>query len=289
VVIEGNSRWGKSEAVRTWCAMNAGRARLVETPPSSGESDLLRAVAKALGLEIDARRAGYELRAQIETVLQQSGICLVLDEAQFLYPSNFSRNTMPARLNWVRRTIMDAGLPCVFVCTPQSHQDARRRYLKATGFAIEQLDGRILKTVRLSEEISSEDLLAIARIHLRGLPEPYLEYVVRKAAATARNYVSDVSNIAALAFSNAEDAGRSTPNLEDIEGAIVDVLPALRAGVVETPPQRTGSRPATSLQAPCMDAGQAAPRRALASSRLGADADDSEAPRRDESPVILAG
>jgi hypothetical protein len=208
--------------------MNPGVARIVETPSSGGEGELLRAVAKALGIEVGPGQRGYALHAQIEFVLRQFQPVLIFEEASYLYPANFSKNTMPARLNWVRRTVMDAGIPCAFVWTPQTHRDARNRFLKATNFAIEQFDGRILRTVNLPAEIPREDLLSIARIHFRDLPAEYCEYVVSKAAATERNYCSDVSNIAALAYSNAEDAGREKPNLEDIKAAIADVLPVAR-------------------------------------------------------------
>jgi hypothetical protein len=251
IIISGNSRFGKTEAVRAWAAMNPSRARIVETPSSGGEGELLRAVAKALGIGVDGRQRGYALHAQIEYILRQFRPVLIFEEASFLYPANFSKNTMPARLNWVRRTVMDAGCPCAFVWTPQTHRDARNRFLKATNFAIEQFDGRILKTVNLPAEIPSEDLLAIARFHFRGLPDDYCEYVVSKAAATERNYCSDVSNIAALAYSNAEDAGRKKPNFEDIKAAIADVLPTASELSAAPSERLTRSRSALPLQTPC--------------------------------------
>jgi hypothetical protein len=205
--------------------MHPGRARLVNTPASSSESDLLREVARTLGLQISAQQRGYQLREQITAVLQASQLMLVFDEAQFLFPSAFSRNTAPARLNWVRRSVMDEKLGAAFVCTPQSYGQARRRYVKATGYAIEQFDERILKTVELPAEVSREDLLAIAQVHFPGVHHAYLDYVVSKAVATERNYVSDVSKVAKLAHDNASESGRAVPNLDDIKAALADVLP----------------------------------------------------------------
>ena len=251
IIISGHSRHGKSEAVRAWAAMNPGLARIVETPASGGEGELLRAVAKALGIETGVRQRGHDLRAEIEFVLQQFRPLLVFEEASFLYPATFSKNTMPARLNWVRRSVMDRGIPCAFVWTPQTHRDARNRFLKATNFAIEQFDGRILRTVNLPVEISREDLLAIARIHFPGLDERYCEYVVSKAAATERNYCSDVSNIAALARFNAEKAGRAMPNFEDIKTAIADVLPNAAKLPEISAPRKSRSRPESPLQVVC--------------------------------------
>lgn len=227
VMISGNSRFGKTESLRTWCAMNPGLARLVNTPASNSEGELLREVAKALGLEIGQNGSAARLRDRIDYVLSNSRLMLVFDESHLIFPVNFSRNTAPARLNWVRRSVMDAGLPCAFCSTPQSYNSAQKRYVKTTGYAIEQFTGRLLKTVELPEELSREDLLAVARIHFPKLAEPYLQYVVEKTVVTERNYVSDLEKIATLARDNAQECGRRLPTLADIKSAIADVLPPI--------------------------------------------------------------
>lgn len=227
VMISGNSRFGKTESLRTWCAMNPGLARLVNTPASNSEGELLREVAKALGLEIGPTSTAGRLRDRIDYVLCHSRLMLVFDEAHMIFPLNFSRNTAPARLNWVRRSVMDAGLACAFCSTPQSYNSAQKRYVKTTGYAIEQFSGRLLKTVELPDELSREDLLAVARIHFPKLAEPYLLYVVEKTVATERNYVSDLEKIATLARDNAQECGRALPSLDDIKSAIADVLPPI--------------------------------------------------------------
>lgn len=248
VIIEGNSRFGKTEAVRAWVNMNPGLARYVKTPPSSAEGDLLRAIAVALGLDYGAKvLRGYQLRSEIEYVLKHSGLMLVFDEAQSLFPSTYGRNTAPARLNWVRCNVIDAGLPAAFVSTPQSYRNAERKFVKTTGFAIEQWSERILKTVHLPSEVGRDDLFAIARIHFPGLSDKYLEYVVERAAATERNYVSDVSKIARLAHSNAEDAGCSTPKFEHIISAINDVLPTAPAAPSSPAPRKSAARPVQAV------------------------------------------
>lgn len=47
VLIEGNSRFGKTEAIQLWCDMNPGIARLVNTPATNSVGDLMREVARA--------------------------------------------------------------------------------------------------------------------------------------------------------------------------------------------------------------------------------------------------
>lgn len=226
VMISGNSRFGKTEAIKLRCEMHPGNFRLVNTPASNALGDLLREVARSLGIEVAAQNSVRDLRERIDYVLRFSKIVLCFDEWQLGLPSSYSRNTAPARLNWVRRAVLDKKLAAVFVYTPQSYLPAKMRFVRTTGFAMEQFDERILKTVHLPTELSEPDLLAVARIHFQDLPDDYLSLVVKAALATERNYVSDISKIATLAKDNAREEGRARPLLDDIEAAISDVLPS---------------------------------------------------------------
>lgn len=225
IMISGNCRFGKTEALRTWCAMHPGLARLVNTPSSNLESDLLREVAKALGIETGPTCRGSQLRDRIDYVLTNTRVMLVFDEAQMLFPVNFTRNTAPARLNWVRRSVMDAGLPCAFCRTPQDYNSVRARYVKTTGYVLAQFEERVLKTIELPEKLNTSDLLAVAQIHFPRLDSKYLAYVVETVSSTERNFMSDLEKIATLARHNAQESGRATPILSDIKAAISDVLP----------------------------------------------------------------
>lgn len=91
---------------------------------------------------------------------------------------------------------------------------------------MEQFDERILMTVNLPSELPEDDLIAVARIHFPELSELHLKYVVNKALATERNYVSDIEKIATLAKYKAKANGRSIPLLADINAAIGNVLPS---------------------------------------------------------------
>jgi len=259
IMIEGNSRFGKTDAVRAWCQAHPGRARFVRTPPAGGEAELLRAAAIALGINRALRYRAIDLRAEIEFVLRHSGLMLIFDESQFIFPATFGKNTQPARLNWIRCNLLDAGCPVVFIFTPQNYRSARSKFVKTTGFAIEQFEGRILKTV-LPSEVSREDLLSIARIHFRGVPENCIEWAVSMLAATERNYVSDVSNVATLAFFNAERAGRTTPKLADIKAAMADVLPPSSALPLAPSPDSANEAPALPPPRACKPAATPFPR-----------------------------
>jgi hypothetical protein len=224
VMIVGNSRFGKTETIRLCAKMDPGTCRLVDTREGNALSDLLREVANSLGLEFSLYTPVRELRERIDYVLRFANLQLIFEESQFLLPESYSRNTAPARLNWVRRAIMDRDIPVVLVCTPQSYSTAKRHFVKKTEFAMEQFDGRILPPVYLPTTLSDEDLLAVGRLHFRGLPDDYFERPVRELAATERNFLSDIKHVAALAFDNAYEKGRKLPTLADIEEALDAVL-----------------------------------------------------------------
>ena len=255
VMFVGNSRFGKTEAIKLEARAEPGNCRLVNTPASNAISDLLREVAKTLGIEVGPQSAGRELRERIDYVLRFSKLQLIFDESQFLLPGNYSRNTAPARLNWVRRSVIDQDTAAIFVCTPQSYLPAKRRFVKATGFVMEQFDERVL-TRELPCELSEADLLAVARVHFADLEEEYLRFVVDTVLATERNFVSDVEKIATLANDNAREHGRARPKMVDIEAAIADVLPTIeQPAAPPKQPQKAAIRrvrkhPAEPLQSP---------------------------------------
>lgn len=99
--------------------------------------------------------------------------------------------------------------------------------MRATGYCLEQWEKRLLKTVELPNEIPQEDLLAIARIRLPGVPAKWLKYVVAAASIPERCYTVDVDNIAVHARILASEAGREEITFEDIENGVREVVPQI--------------------------------------------------------------
>ena len=195
VTIQGESRFGKTEAVRTWCLLRPGKARLLQVPCSNSEGDLLRAIAAALGIEHSYKTAPRALKELVEFVLLHSKMFLVCDEAQFLLPSQFSKNSSPARLNWVRTEIVDKGLPLALVATPQSYAHSLKKFVNATGYNFAQIIGRTLLNVVLPRELDRQDVLAVARIHFPDVDEDCLMYI----GATAMQSESYLQTMEAIA------------------------------------------------------------------------------------------
>jgi hypothetical protein len=224
VRIEGDSRFGKTESIRAWADMRPGLARVVNVPCSNSVADLLRNVAQALGIAAKYGTRAQVLRERVEYILQQGRMFLILDESAFLIPQNYTAETAPARLNWVRTEVADRGLPLALVVTPQTFLPAVDRFVKKTGFAMQQFLGRIYRAVQLPAELDRPDLLAVARIHFPEMGDEYLE-VIADLAELSENYLQTVEAVAKLARFIARREGHRRVTISDIEAAAGEIIP----------------------------------------------------------------
>jgi hypothetical protein len=224
VRIEGDSRFGKSESVKAWAAMRPGLARVVTVPSSDSVAGLLRRVAEALGIPFSYGTRAQVLRERIEYVLRQSSMFLILDESAFLIPQSYTATTAPGRLNWVRTEIADRGLPLALIHTPQNFLPATDKFVKKTGFAMQQFFGRIYRAVQLPAELERTDLLAVARIHFPEMGDEYLE-VIADLAELSENYLQTVEAVAKLARFIARREGHRRVTISDIESAASEIIP----------------------------------------------------------------
>lgn len=250
VRVNGDSRFGKTESLRAYCAGHPGRFRLVTVPCSNSEGDLVRAVAEVLGIPVSFGACGAELRGKVEFILRHGRLGIVADESHFLFPVRYARDTVPTRLNWLRTQIVDRGLPCALVSTPQAYEGQRKRFDRATGYNLEQWTGRMALTVNLPETLSREDLLAVARIHFPEVAQTLLEDAA-DAAIHATSYTKALQDIAARARWLASKRGPAAAvSQADLDAAIREVVPEAAAELLGDPvrEKRAGKATATRLQ-----------------------------------------
>jgi hypothetical protein len=241
VRIEGESRFGKTEAIETYAAMWPGKVRVVRTPSSNSERDLIKAVAEAFGIHQTFGTRGETIKDKVEFVIRFSGMLLAFDEGAFLVPSTFSATTPPARLNWIRCAIVDRKLPCVIVTTPQSYNAALARFVKKTAYTFEQFIGREALRVSLPNELAHEDLLAVARIHFPEADEDLLGLIAAKAMQS-ESYLKAVENIARRARYNAKKRNAKRLSVADVDKASAEVMPATAAAVAPVQAERPAAR-----------------------------------------------
>jgi hypothetical protein len=132
VPFVGESRFGKTKSIGTFCEMHPGRARLVTVPESNREADLTRAHADAFGIEYTPGATSSALKGKVEFILRHAGVMIVYDESHFLVPVSYHKATPPRRLNWVRTKVIDQGVPCALFATPQSYDQTLEKYVNTT-------------------------------------------------------------------------------------------------------------------------------------------------------------
>ena len=248
VRIEGDSRFGKTEAAKAWCEMRPGLARHMSVPCSNSVGDLIHRVAEALGMDVSYGSRPQGLKQRIEYALKHSGLFIVADEAHFLIPQNYSIGTAAARLNWVRTEIVDRGLPLALVVTPQSFLPALTRFAKRSGYTTEQFFGRNFRTVLLPDALSESDMVAVAKIHAPEFDEDYLP-LVANLATVSENYLQAVEAIIGLARHLASRAKHKEVSLADIEAAASEVIPQRPKPAHNEPAQPAKPRINTPLKA----------------------------------------
>lgn len=175
MVLVADTRHGKTTAVETYCRAWPGRARLVTVPESNHERELYSAYAEAFGMNVTPKTQTSHLKERVQFTLRNTGLFCVHDEAHWLVPIKYQKDTPPQRLNWVRVQIIDRHLPCAFFCTPQSQEETLARYVEKTHHNMEQWLGRMPKPVLISDKPAYEDLVSVARVRFGDFPQAALD------------------------------------------------------------------------------------------------------------------
>jgi hypothetical protein len=249
VPIVGDSRFGKTKAVSTWCDARPGLARLVTVPESTRDFDFFAAIARALGISFNDRTPAPRLKREVEYVLQNSGLFIVFDEAHFLVPTNYHKDTPPRRINWVRCQVIDMGIGCAFFATPQSYKQTLQKFAETTKYNFEQWLGRLAPPIVLADYYDLPELMAVAKVHFPKFPELPMQLICARAMQS-EGYLKSMEFTARYASSLAQRDGRDKPNQQDVEAAIERMMPTKAA----PPAPEVKPAPATRKVKPAMSA-----------------------------------
>jgi hypothetical protein len=181
VMIEGDPRHGKTEAINAYCAMYPGRARLVTIPSESTDLDFFMAIAEALQIPMEGPSCNVgDLRRRIDHVLKKARLMLIFDEFHFAIPQQYSATTAPKRMNWIRTRVCDRGLPTALLITPQSFDEAFRKFARKTRHRFDQFFGRTARFA-LPATLSRSDVVAVAEKHFPEIDRDYLGLIAGRA------------------------------------------------------------------------------------------------------------
>ena len=225
--ITGKSGFGKTEKLKAECRAYPGRWRMVEAPLGDSLPDLIRAVGEAVGMSFPFGRLRPEDRQKVEFVLRNMRIGIVIDEAHRLCPGDFKRNSIAERYNWVRWAIVDNKLPCVLSVTFQTDktettEQRESRFLKTTGFNMDQFTRRITIEKRLPELLKRSDFVVVARHHLGQLKQKGIDMMVDVAMASPCG-LGMFSKVKLRAVRIANRRGSQEVALQDFKDAILEV------------------------------------------------------------------
>jgi hypothetical protein len=245
-LMEGDARLGKSFAARAWCDQHPGTARFVEVPSGSDDSSFFRDMACSLGLGNFLNYKVVQIRERVESVLRTGNLLLVLDEAQRLWPQTNPRESFPKRIVWVM-TMANKGVPICMISTPQFL--ATQQAFEKRGWNSAQLTGRIGHYEPLPVNLSSEDLMAVAK---KVLPEanPMVLRALAVYALSSARYLAAIDSISTRARYIAMRSGRNAATTEDVRKAMQEsVIPAdtkLQHALQTGKPGRIASTPMAS-------------------------------------------
>lgn len=222
VLVEGVARIGKTFAVSQWCAARPGRVRYAQVPSSNDDLSFFIALAKALGLTIESNAKTKNLRPRIEATLQGGDLMLVLDEAHYAWPGHSYHTARPSRICWLMTALVNQGVPVALVVTPQFFK-SQKDCEKKTGWACEQLTGRIGDYAKLPDELSMSDLRAVARAHLPEGDAKSIEALALLASCSEKHLA---------AIEHAVKKARYLAGRQDRGVSQADVRAAIESGVI---------------------------------------------------------
>ncbi|MDF7808723.1 ATP-binding protein [Pontiellaceae bacterium B12219] len=225
VHINGVARMGKTYQVKQWCNAHPGRVRYVQVPSGNDDISFLRAIARALGTASGSAMKTTQIKRQIEDAIQDSGIMLVFDEAHYLFPQYKDVRSSPRRINWLLTEVVNKGIPVAIITTPQFDM-SQKAIVNGSGWADEQLTGRIAFRLDLPPVLPAEDLTDIAKHYF---PEASKEVsgILSWYAHRSGKYLAGLEAVSKRARFLARKTGRSSPNGSDLKAAMTQVDPAI--------------------------------------------------------------
>jgi AAA domain len=244
ILIEGKAGIGKTETAKAWCSKQGGLARYVEIPSSNDDRSFFAAIAESIGVARGTSYNGQQIKLRVEEALRASGLMLVLDEGQFLWPQYQRPQGIPSRVQWIK-TAFDAGTPIALVALPK-FSEWQELYARRTLWDDDQLERRLNRKVLLPEAHSEDDLLKIAQARHPEGGKASWKLLVGYAMAAAKKQASAITEALESAADIAHQQGRDSIIYDDIYAAVeLDFTPIQKPGRAIKWPATTPDRSRT--------------------------------------------
>ncbi|MDB6022758.1 MAG: hypothetical protein JWQ04_2615 [Pedosphaera sp.] len=264
VVIEGDSRIGKTTATEAWCNLHLGQARFVSLSGITHKTGLFRALAKVLGIGSSYARSSTEIQTRVEDLLQRSRLMVVIDEAHHLFSSSERVYSRPELVDWINTSLYNQGVPVGLVSTPQ-FQLRMARAEKQTTWNSDQFRGRNKRFWQLPARASKKDVEAVARKLLPGASRECIDLVVGYAIGSKLPFPALVDAIDEAKFLVHRE-GRLQVTFEDLDRGIMEYAAPSAAAMnrsysAQLANKRPGRKPAPAPAIPADDEAELAAER----------------------------
>lgn len=217
-LIEGNSGFGKTTALKAKVNMHLGQMRYHQLTGITTRTNFFRGLAKTLGVAGGGGMSSGKVQARVEEFLKRTKLMLVIDEGQYLWPQGKRIESHPELINWLNTACYNEGVPFAISATKQF--TLRRQLIeRQTDWSSEQSRRRTRKVFLLPDVPTMDDLLAVARKSVGGLGEAAAQYVAGYAMST-KGYFQTITDAIEDAQLIAKRAGRTQPTLKDLRTAV---------------------------------------------------------------------
>jgi len=258
VVIQGESRIGKTTAAEAWYKLHQGEARFVSLSGISNRTGFFTAIGKSLGLAANGAYTATKLQVRVEAMLQRTKPVLVFDEAHYMLSATERTRCAPELIDWVNTALCNHGVPCALICTPQLI-NRMTRHEHQGGWNAQQWRGRVERFCVLDAMPSEEDLRAVACKLLPEGDKPSIKFIVGYALKCKLPMPALVNAVDEAKLIIRRE-GRDKVTYEDVKRAIVDYCSPSAAAMEKSflDARRGRKRQVDSEPAPALGNGRAA-------------------------------
>lgn len=222
-LVEGNSGYGKTTALKTCCEMHPGQARYVQLSGITSRTAFIKRIADACGVANGGGMSTDRIQARVEAFLKRTKLALIIDEGQYLWPQGKRITSHPELVNWLNTALYNEGVPFLISATRQFTL-RRQAVEKQTDWSSEQSRRRTRKVFPLPDAPTTKDLRAVARKLLGNvgdLGENAVDLVVGYAL-TSRGFFQSITDAIDDAGLIAKRAGRDRITFKDLKTAIYE-------------------------------------------------------------------
>ncbi len=222
VLIEGHSDLGKTEVMKGWCEMLRGLVVYISLTGVANKTVFFRTLARTLGVASGSTQKTTQMQAAVEAMVVRSRLCLVIDEAHYLFSGSERSNVRPELVDWIYSALTNRGVPVILGATPLFSNRLHHAEQNCSQWNSDQFRRRITRMYQLPAKPTLRDVELVAQHHCPTIDEASLNYVAGYTRSAQHPFTTTVDVIGEARF-RAEECKRATPSHADFKYVITEI------------------------------------------------------------------